>query len=70
MSRNNELISGGSKGHPNSFNFMQFLREFGKIVCSRPLPPGGFTSPPGGNPGSVAAYCDAEDDTTSMKNVQ
>ena len=38
--------SGGSKGgregrtppprRPNSFNFMQFLGEFGKIVCSRP----------------------------------
>ena len=38
--------SGGSKGgvrdtcplpgHPNCFNFMQFLGEFGKIVCSRP----------------------------------
>ena len=32
--------SGGSKGDtgtplggPNSFNFMQFLRKFGKIVC-------------------------------------
>ena len=37
--------SGGSKGGtrevpnprgPNSFNFMQFLRKFGKIVCWRP----------------------------------
>ena len=54
--------SGGSKGgregrtppplHPNSFNFMQFLGELGKIVCSRP-PLGGFTPPPWGNPGSV-----------------
>ena len=26
-------------GHPNSFNLMQFLGEFGKIVCSRPPPP-------------------------------
>ena len=25
--------------HPNSFNFMQFLGELGKIVCSRPPPP-------------------------------
>ena len=25
-----------SPGCPNSFNFMQFLEEFGKIVCSRP----------------------------------
>ena len=37
---------------PNSFNFMQFLGEFGKIACSRP-PLGGFTPPPWGNPGSV-----------------
>ena len=47
--------SGGSKGgregrtppplRPNSFNFMQFLGEFGKIACSRP-PLGGFTPPP------------------------
>ena len=54
--------SGGSKGgregrtppplRPNSFNFMQFLGEFGKIACSRP-PLGGFTPPPWGNPGSV-----------------
>ena len=42
------------RGHPNSFNFMQFLGEFVKIVCSRPSP-GEFTSPPGENPGSVTA---------------
>ena len=24
---------------PNSFNFMQFLGKFGKIVCWRPPPP-------------------------------
>ena len=61
------IISGGSKGgregrtpppprRPNSFNFMQFLGEFGKIVCSRPPPLGGFTPPPRGNPGSVTDY--------------
>ena len=62
-------ISGGSKGvregrtpppqRPNSFNFMQFLGEFGKIVCSRPPPPleGSRPPPPWGNPGSVTGYC-------------
>ena len=38
------LIKGGSKGGardapprgPNSFNFMQFLGKFGKIICWRP----------------------------------
>ena len=25
--------------HPNSFDFMQFSGNFGKIVCSRPPPP-------------------------------
>ena len=39
------MYSGGSKGdarplppRPNSFNFKQFLGEFGKVVCWR-LPP-------------------------------
>ena len=27
---------------PNSFNFMQFLRKFGKIVCWRPPLPGSW----------------------------
>ena len=36
---------------PNSFNFMQFLGNFGKIVCWRP--PGELASPPRGNPGSA-----------------
>ena len=58
-----QVFSGGSKGgvrdarppgRPNSFNFMQFLGEFGKIV----RPPGGFTPPPGGNPGSVTGIVD------------
>ena len=31
---------------PNSFNFMQFLGEFGKIVCSRPPPPLEGSRPP------------------------
>ena len=34
--------SGGSKGGPNSFNFMQFLGKYGKIVCWRPPPPGSW----------------------------
>ena len=29
-------------GNPNSFNFMQFLGKFGKIVCWRPPPPGSW----------------------------
>ena len=41
------MCSGGSKGGgregrappwgPNSFNFMQFLGKYGKIICWRPL---------------------------------
>ena len=38
--------------HPNSFNFMQFLGNFGKIMCWRP-PPEGLVSPPRGNLGST-----------------
>ena len=38
-------------GGPNSFNFMQFLGNFGKIVCWRP--PGELAPPPRGNPGSA-----------------
>ena len=37
---------------PNSFNFMQFLGKFGKIVCWRP-PPRELAPPPRGNPGSA-----------------
>ena len=53
--------SGGSKGEregrtppggPNSFNLMQFLRNFGKIVCRSP-PSGELAPPPRGNPGSA-----------------
>ena len=36
---------------PNSFNFMQFLGTFGKIVYWRP--PRELASPPRGNPGSA-----------------
>ena len=54
--------SGGSKGDtkdarpplpggPNSFNFMQFLGKFGKIVCWRPLRE--LAPPPRGNTGSA-----------------
>ena len=35
-------------GGPNSFNFMQFLGKFGKIVCWRP--PWELAPPPRGNP--------------------
>ena len=53
--------SGGSKGGTrdvrppglNSFNFMQFLRKFGKIVYW--VPPGELVPPPRGNPGSTTA---------------
>ena len=38
-------------GGPNSFNFMQFLGNFGKIVCWRP--PGELEPLPRGNPGSA-----------------
>ena len=54
--------SGGSKGGvrdmrprgPNSFNFMQFLRKYGKILCWHP-PAEELAPPPRGNPGSVTA---------------
>ena len=43
------ITSGGSKGGhegcprgPNSFNFMQFLGKFGKIICWRPPSPEGW----------------------------
>ena len=44
-------LRGGREGRtppplrPNSFNFMQFLGEFGKIACSRP-PPWRVHAPP------------------------
>ena len=57
------VCSDGSKGGarhapsggPNSFNFMQFLGKFGKIVCWRP--PGELEPPPRGNPGSATGVC-------------
>ena len=36
---------------PNSFNFMQFLGKYGKIVCWQP--PGELAPPPQRNPGSA-----------------
>ena len=52
------MVSGGSRGGgaredgvPNSFNFMQFLGKFGKIVCWRP--PGELARPLPGSPGSA-----------------
>ena len=58
-----DFSSGGSKGGardarpprgPNSFNFMQFLRNFGKIICWRP--PWELAPPPRGNPGSATVF--------------
>ena len=57
------ISSGGSKGGheglvapspggPNSFNFMQFLGKFGKIICWRP-PPESWRPLLGNNPGSA-----------------
>ena len=40
-------------GGPNSFNFMQFLGKFGKIIYRHP--PGELVPPPRGNPGSATA---------------
>ena len=39
-------------GGPNSFNFMQFWGNFGKIICWRPR---GVGAPPRRNPGSATA---------------
>ena len=49
-------LGGGTRdmrppGGPNSFNFMQFLGNFGKFVCW--CPPGELVPPPQGNPGSI-----------------
>ena len=41
-------------GGPNSFNFMQFMGKFGKIICWRP--PGELAPPPRGNPGSATGW--------------
>ena len=62
--RTEDTPSGGSKGGArdappggaNSFNSMQFLGNFGKIVCWRPPPPGELAPPPRGNPGSATAH--------------
>ena len=40
---------------PNSFNFMQFLRTFGKIVCWRPPSPRGVGVPSSGK--SCIRHC-------------
>ena len=32
-----KILDARPPGSPNSFNFMQFLGKFGKIVCWRPL---------------------------------
>ena len=42
---------------PNFFNSMQFLGNFGKIVCWCPPLLGGLTLPPRGNPGSATVIC-------------
>ena len=46
-------IKGEGARDPNSFNFMQFLGKFGKIVCWRPPSAGELAPPPRGNPGSA-----------------
>ena len=54
----NKSVADLRRGHegyppvgPNSFNFMQFLGKFGKIVCWHP--PGELVPSPRGNPGSA-----------------
>ena len=37
-----KMLDARPPGGPNSFNFMQFLGKFGKIVCWRPPPPGSW----------------------------
>ena len=49
-----KILDARPPGGPNSFNFMQFLGIFGKIVCWRP--PGELAPPPRGNPRSATAY--------------
>ena len=46
-----KILDARPPGGPNSFNFMQFLGKFGKIVCWRP--PGELAPPPRGNPRSA-----------------
>ena len=48
-----DLRGGVPPGGSNSFNFMQFLGKYGKIVCWCPPPPGELVPPPWGNPGSA-----------------
>ena len=48
-----KILDACPPGGPNSFNFMQFLGNFGKIVCWRL--PGELAPPPRGNPGSATA---------------
>ena len=55
VSQNSAVISTVTPpGGPNSFNFMQFLGNFGEIVCWRP--PGELAPPPRGNPRSATGY--------------
>ena len=46
---------GTTPGGPNSFNFVQFLGKFGKIVCLCAHPES-WRPPPRGNPGSATAF--------------
>ena len=46
-----KILDARPPGGPNSFNFMQFLGKFGKIVCWHP--PGELAPPPRGNPASA-----------------
>ena len=41
-------------GGPNSFDFMQFLGNFYKMICWHP--PGELAPPPRENPGSATVY--------------
>ena len=51
---------------PNSFNFMQFLGNFGKIICWHP--PRELVPPPRGNPGfATVVYAMLFVNTVNMK---
>ena len=55
-------------GGPNSFNFMQFLGKFGKIVCWRP--PWGVDAPPRGNPRSATGFYSLFEELFEMSFVK
>ena len=55
------------EGSPNSFNFMQFLGKFGKIICCRPRE---LAPPSRGNPGSATEYGNSTDLFVTRKIVK